>query len=134
MSHNTKLAIEQNHSGLIETDTEVKSYIYQQVTDFSPFVTPDTVIMVISRNPKENSLDTEIDRETIYNHRIAIVLQEEGASIEAEAYHNDIYEAIKLAKNKLIHRLSEIQEEIEENESQMDDSEALQVAKSKLLH
>lgn len=134
MSNHKKIAIEQNHSGLIETDTEVKSYIYQQVTDFSPFVTPDTVIMVLARNPKENFIDNENDEEQIYNHRIAIVLQEDETSIEAEAYHNDIYEAIKLAKDKLVSQLSAIQEEIEENETESSQLENKQNNESKYFH
>ena len=120
---------ENHHSGLIETNSEVKSYIYQQVAEFNPYVTPDTLIVVIARDPKElhvNSTDLEInhfdeghnfdglshEELSKYKHRIAIVLEENGTTLEAEAYHDDIYEAIKLAKMSLIERLSKWQEEI----------------------
>jgi len=119
----------ENHSGLIETDSEVKSYIYQQVADFNPYVTPETLIMVIARDPKEphvNSTDTEInhfdeghnnegqshEELSKYKHRIAIVLEEDGVTLEAEAYHDDIYEAIKQAKTSLLERLSQWHEEV----------------------
>lgn len=103
------------HSGQIEDSPEVKSFIYQQINEFNPFVTPDTVIMVISRDPqKKDELEEEAFENLDYKHRIAIVLQEHEASIEAEACHDDIYEAIKLAKSSLLDRLIEIQAEIEE--------------------
>lgn len=119
----------ENHSRLIETDAEVKSYIYQQVADFNPYVTPETLIMVIARDPQEvhvNSTDSENDhydeghnQEELsheelsqYKHRIAIVLEEDGVTLEAEAYHNNIYEAIKLAKNSLIERLAQWHDEV----------------------
>jgi len=108
---------------LIETNLEIKSYIYQQILDFDPFVTPETVILVIARDPHRSEPDTEIDfaehnedtnLESKKNlHRIAIILKEDDGSIEAEAYHEDIYEAIKLAKEKLVAELVEIQSEVE---------------------
>jgi ribosome-associated translation inhibitor RaiA len=119
----------ENHSRLIETDSEVKSYIYQQVADFTPYVTAQTLIMVIARDPKEvhvnstnedeNHFDEGHNNEGLsheqlskYKHRIAIVLEEDGTTLEAEAYHDDIYEAIKLAKISLIERLAKWQDEI----------------------
>jgi hypothetical protein len=110
---------------LLETDPEVKSFIYQQIIDFNPFVTPDTLVMVIARDPGAsytNSVDEEDefydDDETLaelkkYKYRIAVILKEGENSMEAEAFHDDIFEAIRLAKNQLIDRLLEIQEEVE---------------------
>lgn len=114
---------------LLETDPEVKSYIYQQIHDFGPFVTPETLVMVIARDPKavygsaaENEESEEIylnelsESESIekkFKYRIAIVLKEGDSSIEAEAFHNDIFKAITLAKEKLLAHLIEIRDEIE---------------------
>lgn len=110
----------ENPYGLIDSDSEVKSYIYQQVTDLNPYVTPETLIMVIARDPKEaaNKIDKDENIQNIkelskYKHRIAIILQEDGATLEAEAYHDNIFEAIKLAKTSLLDRLVEIQTELE---------------------
>lgn len=101
---------------LIETDAEIKSFIYQQIADFNPYVTPDTTILVIARDPSQVDDEAAIDREDDdheYKYRIAIILKDEDASIEAEAYHDDIFEAIKMAKEALLSRLAEIQEEME---------------------
>lgn len=40
-----------NTLDLIENDPEIKSYIYQQIQDFNAFVTPETLVMVIARDP-----------------------------------------------------------------------------------
>lgn len=108
---------------LIETSPEIKSFIYQQILDFDPFVTSETVILVLARDPHRIESESEgfgltddekIEAEQKRNlHRIAIILKEDDGSIEAEAFHENIYEAIKLAKEKLVAELVEIQNEIE---------------------
>lgn len=40
-----------NTLDLIENDPEIKSYIYQQIQEFNTFVTPETLVMVIARDP-----------------------------------------------------------------------------------
>lgn len=120
---------------LIETDPEVKSYIYQQINDFTPFVTPETMVMVVARDPKSSySADLNIEnpedlsdfesseQEAIqgnYKFRIAIVLKEGDTKIEAEAFNNDIFEAIRLAKDNLVSRLVEIQNEVESSQDRI---------------
>ena len=128
MSQNSNFL--KNTLDLLESDTEVKSYIYQQLHDFSPFVTPDTLVMVIARDPAatytteatntENtddiiSLAAEEPSadETTYKYRIAVILKEGDSAIEAEAFHNDVFEAIRVAKERLLQRLIEIREEVE---------------------
>ena len=118
-----------NTLDLLETDPEVKSYIYQQILDFNTFVTPETLVMVLARDPAasyseqaegEDAEEMEEyfmhEEESIaagYKYRLAIILKDGESSIEAEAFHNDIFEAIRLAKEKLMAKLIEIQEEIE---------------------
>lgn len=132
-----------NTMDLLETDPEIKSYIYQQIHEFTPYITPETLVMVIARNPTDSSsslaitdADTEVantedldlnldsqesDEDTYehnldtenYKYRIAIILKESDSTIEAEAFHNDIFEAIKMAKEKLLAHLIEIRNEVE---------------------
>ena len=116
-----------NTLDLLETDPEVKSFIYQQIVDFNAFVTPETLVMVIARDPNANYITEDEESEELsqyeieeqegvqknYKYRIAIVLKDGESSIEAEAFHDDLFEAIKAAKNILIEKLLEIQEEIE---------------------
>lgn len=136
MAHDSNFL--KNTLDLLEADPEVKSYIYQQITDFNPFVTPETLVMVIARDPQtpdDNEDSEELSEDdsfievltekdsaedlTQYKYRIAIVLKEGDSSIEAEAYHDDIFEAIRLAKEALIERLLAIQEEVESPQDRM---------------
>lgn len=119
---------------LIETSLEIKSFIHQQIFDFSPFITPETLIVVIARDPQGHDADDEIETVTeiitprALKHRIAIVLKEADSSIEAEARHDDIYEAIKIAKESLVSQLLEIQHEMESSQDRL---VAIQNAKEK---
>jgi ribosome-associated translation inhibitor RaiA len=108
---------------------EVKSFIYQAILEFEPFSTSDTVISVIAKNPLGLlTQNEEVDEETTSfafdvselptktrlkkMYRIAISITEDGGRIEAEGLHANIYEAITAAKNKLLHTLAEIQDDI----------------------
>lgn len=117
---------------LIETDTEVKSYIYQQINEFSSYVTPETNVVVLARDPEdayadENHVITEDQdsKNDHYPYRIAIVLKDGEATLEAEGFGRDIYDAIQAATHAMLQRLSEIQDEIE---SPQDRLNAIQMA------
>jgi hypothetical protein len=97
--------------------------------------TPETLVMVIARDPalsysaeiaasynededeNEDRHDYDLEEEAAiaknHSYRIAIVLKDGEASIEAEAFNDDVFEAIRQAKEKLLARLIEIQEEME---------------------
>lgn len=97
---------------------ELKSYIYQTIMEFEPFTTPQTIVAVIAKNPLKliNGLEergvTYDKKELKSMHRISISLAEEGNKIEEEALHEDIYQAIKMAKDKLVKKLCDIQDQV----------------------
>ncbi len=103
---------------LIEQNPEVKSFIYQQICEFEPFVTPQTVVAVVARDPKKLALQYETDGKEFTPeslkklYRIAIVLNEGGTKVEAEGVHEDIYQAIKSAKEALLQKLIAIQDSV----------------------
>ena len=105
----------ENTLNLIETDPEVKSFIYQQISEFAPYVTPETLVLVLARDP----LAQEEKEVSADDFRIAIVLKEDDASIEAEAYSPNIFDAIRLAKESMISRLSEIQNKVENSKDRL---------------
>lgn len=131
-----------NTLDLIENDAEVKSYIYQQIMDFTPFVTPETLVMVIARdpngvyttqNPDEAVAVDEVDASVRnFKYRIAVVLKDDDTSIEAEAFADNIYEAIYQAKENLVAQLIEIQNEIENPQERMDAIQ--QASENKPIH
>lgn len=103
---------------VIEQNPEVKSYIYQQISEFEPFVTPQTVVAVVARDPRKLALQYETDgiefnrKELKKLYRIAIVLKEGDTSVEAEGVDKDIFGAIRIAKENLLKQLIEIQDSI----------------------
>ena len=112
----------QQTTGLIESNKEIKSFIHQQIHDFEPFITPETTILVIARDPylKENETDEDIEiADPTPAHRIVIILKEDDSSIEAEAFHDDIFQAIKMAKENLVVQLLAIQNEVENSQERL---------------
>lgn len=105
----------ENTLNLIETDPEVKSFIYQQINEFAPYVTPETLVLVLARDPLAQQ-EVEVSAD---NYRIAIVLKEDDASIETEAFSPNIFDAIRLAKESMLSRLSEIQNEVENSQERL---------------
>jgi ribosome-associated translation inhibitor RaiA len=101
---------------LSNVSPEVKSYIYQTILEFEPFTTPETVVAVVAKDPLKliSQLDADgedFDRTELKRmYRISISLVEDGTKIEEEGLAEDIYDAIKMAKDKLIAVLSEIQD------------------------
>ena len=126
MSQNSNFL--KNTLDLLETDPEVKSFIYQQILDFNPFVTPETLVMVIARDPKgayesdQDSHDFSEDvspTDPLCKYRIAVILKDGDTSIECEAFDNDIFAAIRLAKDRLVARLIQIKDEMESPQDRM---------------
>lgn len=103
---------------LIEQNPEVKSFIYQQIADFESFVTPQTVVAVVARDPKKLAIQYETEgkefnpKELRKLFRIGIILKEGDAKVEAEGVHEDVFEAIKLAKDNLLKELILIQDSV----------------------
>lgn len=103
---------------LIEQNPEVKSFIYQQIAEFEAFVTPQTIVSVVARDPKKLAIQYETEgrefdlKDLRKLYRIGIVLSEGGAKVEAEGVHADLFEAIKLAKDNLMKELINIQDSV----------------------
>lgn len=106
------------NQSLLDTDPEVKSFIYQQISEFQPYVTPQTVVAVVAKDPRKLKADLELAGHDISRsklkkmYRIAIVLKEGDAEIADEGLHENVYEAIRAAKLKLLQKLSEIQDQV----------------------
>lgn len=102
----------------IDENPEIRAFVYQQIAEFEPFVTPHTVVAVLARDPlklakKMEAAGEEVDREELAKmYRIVIILKEDGTKIQEEALHADIFVAIRLAKEKLIKKLEAIQDHI----------------------
>lgn len=96
---------------------EIKSYIYQTLTEFEPYTTPSTVVSVIAKNPlkllKGGETDHLPEREKLKTmYRISISLAEEGTKVEAEGLNEDIYTAIRMAKDNVLKQLEEMYDQV----------------------
>lgn len=118
-------------------DPDVKSYVYQAISEFTPFVTPETIVAVIAKDPtklvkKLEEEGHEVDEEQLAKmFRISISLSEDGAKIEEEALHENIFEAIREAKDKLMKNLAEIQNSAISNSER---AQQIQDVKNSVLH
>lgn len=107
-----------NLAHVLDENPEVRSYIYQQIVDFEPYVTPQTIVAVMAKDPMKLKLQLETEGKAISKkqlakmYRIAIVLREDGTKITEEGLHTDLFEAIKMAKSKLIKKLEAIQDHV----------------------
>lgn len=93
----------------IEESPEVKSFIYQQIVDFEPFLTPTSLVSVVSKNPE--NLISKNSRKGV-RHQIQISIRENGVSLDEYGTSENIYEAILEAKNKLYQKLVSIQDSV----------------------
>jgi hypothetical protein len=117
----------------IEDSPEVKSYVYQQIAEFQPYVTPQTVVAVILKDPTKLALQYEAEgksfepQELKSLYRISISLKEGKAKITAEGVDKDIFVAIRIAKSLLLKKLLAIQDSlVTQQERNMEIHHALQ--------
>lgn len=105
---------------LEQMDPEIRSYIYQVLMDFQPFTTPDTTVSVVAKDPlklHDPNIEKYDDPEKLKSlWRIGIKLTEDNANIEEEGVHEDIYVAIRMAKDNLVKALIEIQDQAVSNQ------------------
>jgi len=104
---------------LTDVSPEVRSFIYQTISEFTPFATPDTEVQVLEKSPLEllqNEDAPELSRAQLKRmHRIEISLSDSGSTISAEGMDRDIYGAITKAKVKLMEILTQIQDDVISN-------------------
>jgi ribosome-associated translation inhibitor RaiA len=93
---------------LIEQNSEVKSFIYQQIVDLQPYLTPTSRVSVTSQIDEADYLAGLPPKV----HHILISIQEDGARLEEEGSSENIFEAILEAKNKLLKKLGSIQDSV----------------------
>ncbi len=118
---------------LIQNDPDLKSFVYQQIAEFQPYVTPSTIAAVIAKDPQKLAMEFELKgqgrstSQLALLHRVSIRLKDGDSTIQQEAHHENIYEAIRLAKEKLLIRLDEIQDTVISKKDRIDEiNQALQ--------
>ncbi len=87
------------------SDPEVKAHIYQQLTEFEPYLLPGSHIAVLIRDRKEAT-----------NRKKGVVvtfsLSAEGGQIHGKGAAADVYEAAKIAKDDILKQFDSIQNQL----------------------
>ncbi len=115
-----------NLAAVLEDNPEIRSFIYQQIVDFENFVTPQTMVAVMAKDPLKLQSQLEAEGHTVSKkklakmYRISIVLREDDTKLQSEGLHEDIFEAIKIAKAKLIKKLEAIQDKVMTNQERVE--------------
>lgn len=113
----------QPQADLNKLGPEVRSYIYQVILEFEPYTTSNTTVAVIAKDPAKLANEEEYqdhDPDSLRRMwRIGITLSEEGTQLEEEAVHEDIYAAIRIAKDKLLKTLGDIHDHVISSQDRM---------------
>lgn len=101
---------------VMNEESEIKAYIYQQLSELEDFLTKDSKIEVVSKNA------SKVIKKLVRNEEVApdfkakfcyeISVEEEGNRINSYGLSNDKYSAIKIAKDKMLGHLISIQNEV----------------------
>lgn len=124
-----------NTLDLIENDPEIKSYIYQQIQEFNTFVTPETLVMVIARDPlgryKESAPETiSSDLDDEQNLMSLFEDEEEGEDFIAE---EDITDEMRKSRYRIAVVLKDGEHAIEAESFNDDIFEAIRLSKEALI-
>lgn len=87
------------------SDPEVKAHIYQQLTEFEPYLLPGSHIAVLIKDKKEA---------TTQKNRVIVTfsLSAEGGQIHGKGAAADVYEAAKIAKDDILQQFDSIQNQL----------------------
>jgi ribosome-associated translation inhibitor RaiA len=83
------------------SDPEVKAHIYQQLTEFEPYLLPGSHIAVLIRDTKKQP-----------GVVVTFSLSAEGGQIHGKGKGADVYEAAKMAKEDILSQFDSIQNQL----------------------
>lgn len=87
------------------SDPEVKAHIYQQLTEFEPYLLPGSHIAVLIKDRKESK---KAEAQVI----VTFSLSAEGGQIHGKGAAADVYEAAKIAKNDILKQFDSIHNQL----------------------
>ena len=86
----------------IESDREFMAHVYQQLAELQPFLTPESKISVVVNSDNEDAVAKDGCFE------LMLVATMGDYRLEAEGRNADIYEALGIAKRKMLQQLDEV--------------------------
>lgn len=98
---------------------EIKAFIHQQINDLEEYLLESAELTVSEQNAqtiiKRLKKSEELDPSFEAKHCYSFHLEDSGETLDAIGLHNDPYEAIKIAKNKMLQQLIVLQNELISN-------------------
>ncbi|OQW50432.1 MAG: hypothetical protein A4S09_01165 [Proteobacteria bacterium SG_bin7] len=91
------------------SDPEVKAHIYQQLTEFEPYLLPGSHIAVLIKDRKAVSSNKTGKKAGVV---VTFSLSAEGGQIHGKGAAADVYEAAKIAKNDILKQFDSIQNQL----------------------
>lgn len=97
MSNETKYTVEK-----FSEDPEVKAHIYQQLSEFEPYLLPGSQISVFIKQDSKSTRD----------YTVTFTLTADGARIQGQGIGHDIYQAAVNAKADILEQFEVIQNQV----------------------
>lgn len=105
----------------VENDPEFKAHVYQQLVELQPFLSPESqvaVVVKVGSETEEDFTDTDDESTSIAPDEDQHEVDEDFAltlvatlgeyRLEAEGRNADLYEALGIAKRKMLQQLDEV--------------------------
>lgn len=104
----------QRRIDLGQLSPEIRSYVHQLLLDLEVFCTETTTITVYAKDPMMIvSDDPDWTPEKLKKMwRICFKISEDGSEVSEEAVHEDLMTALRVARDKLLATLTEIQDQV----------------------
>jgi ribosome-associated translation inhibitor RaiA len=87
--------------GEIENDREFKAHVYQQLVDLQPFLSPESQVSVLVQVEKD-------EEKSGVDYVLSLVATLGEYRIEVEGRDEDLYIALRLAKQKMVEQLDDV--------------------------
>lgn len=118
-------ALSDNAVEAIQNDREFKAHVYQQLVDLQPFLSPDSqVAVIVNIGQDDEADDDEVSENLETNYALTLIATLGDYRLEAQGRNADLYEALGIAKRKMLQQLDEVfNSAIDSNErnSEIDD-------------
>jgi len=110
----------------IQNDREFKAHVYQQLVDLQPFLSPDSQVAVIVNIGQDDDEDEDSENleENEKKYALTLIATLGDYRLEAQGRNADLYEALGIAKRKMMQQLDEVFNSVidsNERNSEIDD-------------
>lgn len=108
-----------------QTEQDIQAFIYQQITDLEAFLSETSNLSVIEKNAKRTikklQKEEELPLDFQAEYCFLFKLQDQQEVLTAYGFSNDPFEAIIMAKTKMLNQLIVIQNQVVSNSDRINE-------------